>query len=273
MNGPAKATISTGERPSWKLARAVLIYAPATMEALRGQGGVYATLHEVENSGRDFRLAAGVPATREACADLARALGATSTLSGFVPPHLLYLGAKSLIWWRPPGRARLFFDTTKDLAGDQVDDKEGRSLIGKRSAVTPHPGLVFAVTSGRWFVYAVKGADRPDARTGLFRAPYFNVWAEGQICTGNVRLPETLSTAALERYERAFFDSEFTHPNLRGRGRLVNGEGPYTFWQKLLDGATGRDQLAFPESQLVDLKLSVEGLAKRLEKDRGDTAP
>jgi PRTRC genetic system protein B len=257
MSGPVKTTITTAERPTWQLSRAVLVY-------LGERGGAYATLHSVETNGRDHRLASGVPATREACADLARALGATSTLCGFVPPNLLYLGAKSLVWWRPPGRARIFFDTTKDAAGDQADDKSGAALIGKRNGVVPHPGLVFAVSGGRWYVYAAKGAERPGRSSALLRAPYFNVWASGEICSGNVRLPDTLSTDALERYERAFFDSEFTHPNARGREKLIHySSGAYGFWRDMLKAYAASD---FPVQHLVELKLTLQGLVKRLEK-------
>lgn len=259
MSGPVRASISTAERPTWSLTRAVLVY-----ESSRGQGA-YATLHLVETNGQSHRLTNGVPATREACADLARALGATSSLSGFVPANLLYLGAKSIVWWRPPGRARVFFDTTKDAAGDQLSDEKGAAMIGRRTGLVEHPGLVFAVSGGHWYVYALKGAERPGPAAALFRAPYFNVYPDGDICTGNVRLPEALSIGALDRYERAFFDSEFTHPNVHGREKLVHhAGGPYAFWRDLLAGA------ALPEKALVDAKLTLERLARNLEKERGD---
>jgi hypothetical protein len=109
------ATIQIAERPTWQLTRAVLVY-----EANGGTisfdqferrqeapGRAYATLHRVQGSQRNLRLSAGVPATREACADLARALGENAKLGGFVPQNLLYLGARSIIWWRPPGPARV----------------------------------------------------------------------------------------------------------------------------------------------------------------------
>lgn len=260
------ATISTPDRAQWELSAAVLIYEASGAAA---DTGAYATVHAIEHRNRQPRLCAGVPATKEACAGLARALGAASTLTGFIPPQLLYLGARSLVWWRPPAPATMYFDTTRDAAGDQREDKTHAGLVGKRSGRAPQPGLVFAITVSGWFVYAVKGTERPAARTALSRAPYFNVWSSGEICTGNVRLPDTLSTAALERYERAFFDSEFTHPNVRGNERLVNHEtGSYAFWKELLDRPL--TIAAFPEAVLVDAKLTLEGLVRRLEKDNGN---
>lgn len=251
-------TISSVDRKRWQLCSAVLVYEGA------GTHSVYATVHPVQHVGREWRLGDGAPATKEACAKLARSLGAAATLSGFTPENLLYLGARSILWWRPPSSARVFFNTTKSAAADQPKDETGAALLGKCNGVTPQPGLVFGVTAGRWFVYALKDAARPGPATALLRAPYFNVWANGQICTGNVRLPDTLGPSALERYERAFFDSEFTHPNVHGKARLTNYQkGSYAFWRAMLD----LRQTNFPVELLVDVKLTLEGLAKRLEKD------
>lgn len=263
-----RVTVATEATPTWALRRAVLVYQQDHIQiGERENARVYATVHDVESGKGGLQLGAGVPATREACADLARALGANASLSGFVPESLLYLGARSLIWWRPPGPGRVFFDTTKDAAGDQADDKTGAGLIGKRNAVVPHPGLVLAVTGGHWFVYALKGTARPAPDQELFRAPYFNVWESGEICTGNVRLPDTLTPAALAVYERAFFDSEFTHPNMRGRGELVRWPGgPYAFWKAALDGAFNPPPpMGFPLNALVPARLTLKGLAKKLE--------
>lgn len=260
-----RVSLNTPERPSWTLRQAVLVYLQQERLGGGSEQRAYATLHNVSQGKRGPQLEAGVPATREACADLARALGATSTLAGFVPPNLLYMGAQSIIWWRPPAPARIFFDTTKNAAGDQSNDKTGAALIGKRTGVIRHPGLVFAVAGGEWYVYAVMGAERPEPTTALLRAPYFNVWVDGRICTGNVRLPDTLSTQALGAYEKAFFESEFTHPNVHGRERLLNGN-PYAFWKELLDRSAKKAADSFPTNSLVNLKLSLQTLAKRLER-------
>lgn len=259
-----RVSLNTPDRPTWSLQRAVLVYL-STHYDVKSEQRAYATVHAISQGKHGPQLNAGVPATREACADLARALGATSTLGGFVPPNLLYMGAQSIIWWRPPAAARIFFDTTKAAAGDQSNDKAGAALIGKRTGLIRHPGLIFAVAGGHWFVYALKSAERPEPSTALLRAPYFNVWTSGRICTGNVRLPETLSSQALGAYEKAFFESEFTHPNVRGGERLMN-ENPYAFWKELLDLSAKRAADDFPIDSLINTKLSLQTLAKRLEK-------
>lgn len=249
-------SIAGAEKPLWRLQQAVLIYMSAV--------GAYATLHAVEGDAMAPRLGSGRPATKEACADLARKLGAMANLSGFVPPELCYLGARSIIWWRPAGKATMFFDTRKDPAGDQEQDADAAKIIGKRSGSTPQPALVFAVNASKWFVYALRDSERPTPSTRLLRAPYFNVWASGEICEGNVRLPERLSPSALAEYERAFFDSNFTHPNVRGKERLVHLlAGSYAFWRAGLDKHWGD---RFPVDALIPLDLTLQGLARRLEK-------
>jgi PRTRC genetic system protein B len=257
-------TIQSDELPTWQLERAILVY-EAVRENHFGMeertGHAYATLHRVVRQKGAARLDAGVPATREACADLARALGANAALCGFLPPNLVYLGSRSMIWWRPPQRTRVFFDTTGQAAADQINDKTAAAVIGKRNGIVPHPGLVFAVAGSEWYVYALAATERPAPSAELLRAPYFNVWSSGEICTGNVRLPETLSAQTLGVYEKAFFDSEFTHPNLRGRDRLVDGN-PYELWRELLTGSVAD----FPIAKLLSQKLTLQGLAKRLEK-------
>lgn len=263
MTDPLKrVSVSAGDRPDWKLCHAVLVYSGGGHSGRSDRERSYATVHEVHDVKGTLRLAAGAPATREACADLARTLGANAGLSGFTPEALLYLGARSIAWWRPPGRARIYFDTTGAAAGDQAADKTGAALIGKRSGAVQHPGLVFAVNARGWFVYAVQEATRPTPQTKLFRAPYFNVWTSGQICAGNVKLPETLSPRTLAEYERAFFGSNFTHPNTHGKDRLVKTGNAYAFWSARLDAGEGEP---FPIHALNPLQQTLATLARKLD--------
>lgn len=237
-----RVEIAAVAKSQWDLQAAVLVYRSH-------DGKAYATVHGIEGDGKRLRLGTGQPATKEACADVARSLGAMSGLSGFTPTNLLYLGARSMLWWRPPATARVFFKPPPDA------DKDAP----RGSAVTPQPGLVFGVAGGEWYVYALASGDRPAPSTKLFRAPYFNVWEHGRICTGNVSLPDTLSPATLEQYERAFFDSNFTHPNVR---KLVRGKTGSAFWR---EGLAGGWRKGFPVRALIPESITLQGLAKRLD--------
>ena len=246
---PSDVTVASANARDLRLAAAVLIYGD-------GKNGAYATVHAIEGEGKKLRLEAGRPATRAACANLARALGEAATLSGFTPPALLYLGAQTIAWWRAPCRSRVFF---------AAPDDPKRPGVGKRNAVVPHPGLVFAVTASGWHVAAVRGIGRPGPDTKLFRAPYFNVWKSGHICEGNVRLPERMSADMIADYERAFFDSNFTHPN-DPRGLVKHKSGAIGFW---IDMLTGHHPHAFPERVLAPMNCTLAAFIKKLEKNDG----
>ena len=248
MSGARRVEVEGRDTVQWILQAAVLVYQNKA-------GQAYATVHGIESGGKPLRLAAGRPATKEACADLARSLGAMAGLTGFTPSSLLYLGARTLIWWRPPAPARVFFSPPPPDTKDRP----------KGSAVTPQPGLVFALAGTEWYVYALGSDARPGPATKLCRAPYYNVYENGHICTGNVRLPETLSPTSLDEYERAFFDSNFTHPNMP---RLVKGKSGAAFWCEGLAGKWGK---RFPVRALLPEKLTLDGLAKRL--DQPEKAP
>jgi hypothetical protein len=159
----------------------------------------------------------------------------------------------------------VFFNCTKDAAGDQLAGREGRRA--DRQGERRRQRTRAWCSRCRRPLVRVRARRRTigRTRTPLWRAPYFNVWGEGEICTGNVRLPDSLSPQSLEVYERAFFDSEFTHPNLRGGEKLIHhSDGPYGWWAGLLKRPL---DLGFPVQNLVKHAnhLNVEKLAKRLE--------
>ncbi|HXC39404.1 MAG TPA: PRTRC system protein B, partial [Burkholderiales bacterium] len=212
-------------------------------------GSYYATLHGIETKGQPV-IGPGAPVTAEAIAPMVRSLGLQSGFDGFLSPELLYVGPDAAAWWRPPAPARVFFQTRED------DDGKG---IGTATAVTPHPGLVF-VLARSWYVFAVRGNERPGPNTPLYRAPYFNVWESGEICEGNLERPSAVTPESLAAFERGFFESRFTHPNVRNGKLLTSYPGGVTkLWKDLLAGKHKN----FPEHRLVKTKAT---LAERLKK-------
>lgn len=221
----------------YTLTSAILLYSTDSMVG----NDVYATVHGIRRDKGGAALGVGVPATIEACGDFARAIADRAAFSGFLSPNLLYVGPRTAAWWRPPQPTRVWFKTE--------DAKDPKRDIGERTAVTPHPGLVFVVSEGRWFVFAVKGDKRPGPETRTFRAPYFNVWVSGQICEGNVQRPSRVTPETIDRFEQAFFESRFTHSNVQRHSDVTRYKGGfYALWRALLDGKFKR---AFPEETLV----------------------
>jgi len=237
----------------FQLEQAVMIYRRHRWDP--GNSDVYATLHDIERNRRGGpRLAAGVPATTEGCADFARAIAERAAFSGFLSPRFLYMGPRVTAWWRAPASARVWFD-----AAPEPDGGRDHMLVGKRSAITPHPGLVFILANESWHVYAVAGAERPEPGTRLYRSPYFNVYASGAICEGNIERPKRVTPETLARFESAFFDSRFTHPNTSRIVAYKGGAG--AFWKAMLAGRWK----VFPERHLVKLKSTLLDQLKKLE--------
>lgn len=216
---------------TFRLTHAVLLY--------RGSHSVeYSSIHAVEHTDRGMVIGAGHPASKTALIGLLEDLKpkkkkAAASIEVFAP-NLLSKGAGHLVWYCKPQLRQVWFNCTE--------------FDGKVSAVVPHPGLVFSVSSKGWQVFAVKGDQRPEAETEIFVAPYFNVWAGGGICAGNVDVPKREMKWNSAAWEEAFFRSYFTHINIREKNKLVKfGKGPYAFWRNMLAGKYRK----FPEQYLV----------------------
>lgn len=170
----------------------------------------------------------------------------------FFDSNILALSANAVVWWRKPAPARVWFNTRGDC------------VLKGRTGVTPQPGLVFAATESSWFVWAVKGSERPGKDTALFRAPYMNVWESGKICTGQAELPRGIGTQVCAGYEEAFWSSRFTHPNIHESNRLVTWPGGITkLWDELLKG----DHAEFPQDSLVPFKTTIDLILGKIAKE------
>lgn len=215
-----------------RLDQAVLIYKGASDSAL-------ATVHQVEDVDGEPVILAGQAMTPRAAIRLARALTKGIAHGGFLPETVLYTDGDLLLWWVPPARRHIMF-RAPELGAPE------------RGEVVPHPGLVFAASSSIWKVWAVKGKARPTLQTALYKAPYFNVWEGGDICRGNVPVPDGTTAEKIDAWNTAFLQSFFTHPN--GKGKLVRYRGgAYAFWRDMLDGRFK----AFPGRVLIDTKTTL----------------
>lgn len=236
------------------LDKAVLLYA--------GGGHHYASVHEVDDKGR---IEPGRPLESSALAPIMEALSAKRRYVGHLPETVLYAEHDCMAWWVPPSTRHVWFACDASAAGadaDAADGKTGAQLLGHRSGKTPHPGLVFAVSCGRWFVRALAGNERPQPDAQMFVAPYFNVWESSEICTGNVRLPDRCDASTLGKFEDSFFRSRFTHPNVP---KLTNHpQGAYALWDELL-----RYQYsAFPQQHLRPTKQTLDRWVKEITKGK-----
>jgi PRTRC genetic system protein B len=231
-----KADVITSSSETMTLKKAILLYS--------GRSKSYATVNDVfQAEDGSQQIGAGVAATIESVAELAELLVGNIKMGGFLPDTVLSVAPTSVTWWCKPSVRQVWF---------HCEDEK----VGKRSAKVPCPGLIFTVSESGWSVYAVMGDKRPTPETKMFRAPFFNVWRSGKICTGNVLLPDSSTKESIKEWESAFFRSYFSHPNDNtSESKLVNHKkGAYSFWSDMLDGV----HATFPQNVLVDMGMTVD---------------
>ena len=212
-----------------QLNKAILIY--------ESSEGAFATVHGIVTAkDGSTSLKAGEAITHGALASMVLALGKSVQIGQFLPENILSVGLNSLVWWVPQSSQRTWFKC------------HNNELIGEESAITPQPALVFGINEGNWMVFAVKGNKRPTPDTPLFIPPHFNVWNSGKICVGTVSVPKDYSASTTEAWNKAFFGSAYSHPNIHGKGQHVSYKGgSYRLWRDLLDGKFKK----FPEKVLL----------------------
>lgn len=215
-----------------RLDSAVLIYRGASDSAL-------ATVHQIELVGGEPVILPGQAMTPRAAIRLARALVKSVSHGGFLPETVLYMDGDLLLWWVPPAKRQIVFRAPELGAAE-------------RGEVVPHPGLVFAASGSVWKIWAVKGKRRPTLQTALYQSPYFNVWDGGEICRGNVQVPDGTTAERIDAWNAAFFGSFFTHPNTKGKLVQYRG-GAHAFWRDMLNGKFN----TFPERVLIDVKTTL----------------
>jgi PRTRC genetic system protein B len=220
-----------------RLSKAILIYES------NGTGQL-ATVHDIRtpDAGRP-ESAPGSPSSRTAIAEIAEMLtkeGDGPVRRELIPEHLLFADGATLIWWKPMHRAPIFFRTGRKEFDEAMNE-----------ATPCHPPLLFKATSGHISVWALGKNERPSLESPLFQAPYFNIYDTGSMCTGNVRLPETMRQGAIPAFEAGFFSTNFTHTNAGATLTSFAG-GHDGLWKMLAE--TGAD---FPLDALVASKSGI----------------
>lgn len=233
------------------LSKAILVYQTKNGNSYESNETTYASVHSVEDTGTKARpnvqIMPGTPITQESLLELMGSLADQYVVNTeLLPENVLSYSPTHLVWWLPAGKRSVFFN-----------NKE----LGKRSAVLPHPPMLFLVINKQWFVYAMDANVRPSKETVLYHAPYFNVYDNGSICSGTAAIPNRLSTTTIPSWENAFFDSEFTHVNGQIK-KISHPDGEYAFWKAMLDGKYPE----FPSELLVKAEMNLGGAMEVIRK-------
>lgn len=240
-------TYVKGEK-SFHLNRAILVYET-------GEQAV-ATLHPVHYHAQNGKektptLGAGVPLDRETLLDIAcKASGvAIGKERRLLPDNVLISDSEMLLWWLPSRRHRLFFKT-----GNKAFDAalNGREIL--------QPALLFMARRDGLYLWALGKSERPQPSTRLWAAPYFNLYNSGHLCAGSFRYPDHLRVDGMGEWERGFFETNFSHTNMKMNELTTHPHGHNALWQEMLKS---RAQ-SFPTKHLVPA-LTLKGEPKTVK--------
>lgn len=192
--------------------------------------GVNATLaarHEitVESSGRP-QLGPGVPLDRRTLDIILRKVAGqqTATERKMLPANLVYFDEGRMVWHMPARRAPVWFRTGRADFDRQFKDRE-----------VLWPPLLFRARPGALDVWALAGNDRPTAESLVYLVPAYNMYLHGAMCAGTARLPDTLAIGNRERFEQAFYETEFTHSNYGGGTKPTSHpRGHDCLWRQMI---------------------------------------
>lgn len=230
--------IELGGSEDLALKGAVLVY--------RGGARCFASWHDArvpEGGGAPF-LGEGKPLTTAFVQALAEGLGAR-VIPEVLPEQVLVRTPEMIVWWSSAQVRTIFFGGA---------DEKARRMSGARCA---QPPLVWKVSGRELWVRAMTENRRPAATTALKTAPYYNVSEQGLVCQGTMRAPDEIGTAAISLWEKAFFESEFTH--VYGAARLTNHPGGCLgLW-----GSIAGKKRSFPVGYLADARENLRQFVER----------
>jgi PRTRC genetic system protein B len=198
--------------------------------------------HPVRERDGVLRLGEGTPVTRSVLEALQKLLDQEPLT--YVPPNVVALGRGAIAWYEPAAPRVMFFRTHGESAAQRFNE-----------VLVPQPPLVFVARDHGLRVFALREDERPTMATPLAAAPYWNVYADGRVCTGSMRLPASFDPRDTASWTASFFGSNFTHMNT---GKRWSYSGTYA---EMLDEAVrlGRFQTDWLEQPCTTLERALCG--------------
>jgi PRTRC genetic system protein B len=218
--------VSIGENHRFELREALLVYG--------GRQSSFVTRHKVTlHKDAPPTLEPAQPLTLGFVESLVRSLSGASSAE-VLPQNVLAKGDRMIAWWTPACHRQMFY---------QDSERKANKLNGH---TFPQPPLVWRVDNGDLKIRALAENKRPEAATTLAVAPFWNLSDDGRVCTGTMRRPDSATAASIPEWERAFYESAFTHANV---GRLTRHLGGFqSLWTELAD-----KRRPFPAETLIKL--------------------
>lgn len=180
-------------------AMAIIIYQDKNVY----QPNCYLEKREIKLVGDKFKLMAPVPMADEAMKEIAKIYNkrrsADIAFGGLISPHILLglnkSGITAVMWYRPAMKRSLNFSSQLKI---------------KSSVQVNVPATLYVVKNTELYLFALMSDDRPDLKTKLYKAPYFNIYEDGRVCLGTARVGMKQNTYEKEadRFERGFYMAE-----------------------------------------------------------------
>lgn len=160
---------------------------------------------------------------------------------GLIPDNVLFIhpGQEGFVIWHTPAQSvNLYF-------------AESLTIPSGKAALPP---LLWQATKEQLYIFALDSDGKPHENADLFRAPFFNIYWDGRVCMGTVKI-QIDPTCCLEEFittwEKYFFNSYFSH--LLG-GSPVKGN-IVQLWQGLVD-----QNKNFPPNVLIKINHTIKDL-------------
>jgi PRTRC genetic system protein B len=126
-------------------------------------------------------------------------------VSSVIDERVIAENETDVVFYTPPSQRTLWYSTTQNT---------NFSILS--------PGLLFHFNKNKKSVrvFCYLNRKKPKLDTMLYLPPMLNIDQNGSLCTGTMRLPKTWSNAGIDLIVSNFFDSRFTHSNMKSAGGL-----------------------------------------------------
>ncbi len=210
------------------------------------ENDVYVEAYDMDDNGRPVNAH---PLSIKETAELAECLSTSKDLNnqfltskGLLPDNILYVRANRqgfAIWFTRSQKVHLFFKET-------ISVPCGEAYV---------PAIVWKADKDSLLVYALANDTKPTINTPLYHAPFFNVYANGNVCMGSVDVEVEKNCSLedfMEQWQSYFFNSYFSHmvsEHIPVRTNLIQ------LWNKQVSS-----KKKFPTDVLIKNRMAIKNL-------------
>ena len=192
----------------------------------QSKNNFYLESREVKNVGGKVLLGAAVPMADNIFRNMAVSYAKNNSFEmdfgGYISAHMLYgtnkLGKTMVCWYRPSMKRTLNFSASLGIKGNSV---------------VYVPATFYVIINTKLYVYALMNDERPEWKTKLYNAPFFNIYKDGNVCLGSAQVgkykAKTFEKEA-ERFETGFYMAEQNNVH---NDRMCKSN-PKTLWNRLI---------------------------------------